>query len=267
MNRIRNGIVGVFLLFLCLGCVAAAGELPSEEPEYYEGGGYDVVYQDKAGLVEDGEEKEQILSYMKEISAYANVIFYTTDEFEASKTADVCEKVGAEYYGRTKTVPMVLFTIDMYHRELYLYCTGSTRHIIRNRDANAITDNIYRLASNREYGQCAARAFEQCVRLLTGNNIRRPMQRINNLFLAVILGFLFNYLYLKLSRKWAAKKERRESRPFENNKFDLKVSKTCTRTYTYTESESSGSGGGGSSGGGGGGGSSSGGSSGGGHSF
>ena len=182
--------------------------LPSEEPEYYEGEGYDIIYQDKAGLVDDVQHKEEILSYMKEISAYANVIFYTTDEYEASEAAKVCEKVCGSYYGSSKKVPTVMFTIDMFNREIYLYCTGPTRHIIRNRDALSITDNIYRLASAQRYGQCAARAFEQCVSLLSGSSIRRPMQRINNLFLAVILGFLFNYLYLKMSRKWTANKEK-----------------------------------------------------------
>ena len=153
--------------------------------------------------------------------------------------------------------------------EIYLYCTGPTRHIIRNRDANSITDNIYRLASARRYDDCAIGAFEQCQRLLTGSSIRRPMQRINNLFLAIILGFLINYLYLRISRSMTASKEKWNVKPFETNKFTLKTTKECIRTYTYTESESSGSGGGGGFSGGGGssGGGDSGGSSGGGHSF
>lgn len=240
-----------------------------DDPEYYDGLGYDIIYQDKAGLVSD-DEKEAVLKSMEPISEYANVIFYTTEDYEASETATVCEKVCAGFYGRSKTAPVVLFTIDMYNREIYLYCTGPTRHIIRNRDASSITDNIYRLASAGRYDNCAIGAFEQSMRLLSGSSIRRPMQRINNLFLAIILGFLFNYLYLRASRHMAANKEKWNAKPFENNKFALKVEKTCTKTYTYTESESSGSGGGGGggfSGGGGDGGSSSGGSSGGGHSF
>ena len=215
------------------------------------------------------DEKEAVLASMEPISEYANVIFYTTDEYEASDTATVCEKICAGYYGSSKKAPVVMFAIDMYNREIYLYCTGPTRHIIRNRDANSITDNIYRLASARRYDDCAIGAFEQCQRLLTGSSIRRPMQRINNLFLAIILGFLINYLYLRISRSMTASKEKWNVKPFETNKFTLKTTKECIRTYTYTESESSGSGGGGGFSGGGGssGGGDSGGSSGGGHSF
>ncbi len=249
--------------------LAAAAEV-SEEAEFYDGLEYDIIYEDKAGLVSE-EEKDAVLESMEPIAAYANVIFYTTDTYEASETATVCEKVCAGYYGSSKKTPVVLFTIDLYHREIYVYCTGPTRHIIRNRDATSITDNIYRLASAGRYDQCAISAFEQCLRLLSGSSIRRPMQWINNLFLAIILGFLLNYLYLNLSRKAALRKENEKGKPFDKNRFELELEKTCTRTYTYTESESSGSGGsgydGGGSSGGGGGGFDGGGSSGGGHSF
>lgn len=112
-----------------------------DEPEYYDGLGYDVIYRDKAELVGD-DEKEAVLASMEPISEYANVIFYTTDEYEASDTATVCEKICEGYYGSSKKAPVVMFAIDMYNREIYLYCTGPTRHIIRNRDANSITDNI-----------------------------------------------------------------------------------------------------------------------------
>lgn len=168
---------------------------------------YDIIYEDQAELVGD-DEKEAVLASMEPISEYANVIFYTTEEKEASTTAAVCEKVCAGYYGSSKKTPVVMFTIDMYHREIYLYCTGPTRHIIRNRDANSITDNIYRLASAKRYDDCAIGAFEQCQRLLTGSSIWRPMQRINNLFLAIILGFLLNYLYLRAARSMTVKKEK-----------------------------------------------------------
>ena len=204
---------------------------------------YDIIYEDQAELVGD-DEKEAVLASMEPISEYANVIFYTTEEKEASTTAAVCEKVCAGYYGSSKKTPVVLFTIDMYHREIYLYCTGPTRHIIRNRDANSITDNIYRLASAKRYDDCAIGAFEQCQRLLTGSSIWRPMQRINNLFLAIILGFLLNYLYLRVARSMTVKKEKVRMTPFDTNRFKLKVSKQCIRTYTFTEAESSGSGGG-----------------------
>lgn len=82
-----------------------------DEPEYYDGLGYDVIYRDKAELVGD-DEKEAVLASMEPISEYANVIFYTTDEYEASDTATVCEKICEGYYGSSKKAPVVMFAID-----------------------------------------------------------------------------------------------------------------------------------------------------------
>ena len=62
---------------------------------------YDIIYEDQAELVGD-DEKEAVLASMEPISEYANVIFYTTEEYEASDTATVCEKICAGYYGSSK---------------------------------------------------------------------------------------------------------------------------------------------------------------------
>lgn len=159
--------------------------------------------------------------------------------------------------------------IDMYHREIYMYCTGDTRKIIRNAEANSITDNVYKSATAGDYGKCAIDAFTQAQNCLAGGRIKRPMQIINNVLLAMLLGVTVNFIVLKVSR--FNKKEDGYPPIRENGAesfISVKVNKELLKEHTSVSRESSGGGsgggssdfGGGSSGGGGG-------SSGGGHSF
>lgn len=230
-----------------------------------EADGHRIIYYDKAQIV-DASGKADVIEAMKAISADSNVIFYTTDRNEAGETADVCANVCASYFGSKKTAPVVMFTIDMYHREIYMYCTGPVRKIIRSRDALAITDNIYKLASKEQYAQCAVQAFNQAHLRINGLSIKRPMQIATNALLAVMLGFLTNYIFLLVSRKAnGAHKDTVRSAYGDNNSMTIDIQKKCVRQYSYRYSESSSDSSGGFGGSGGGG--DSGGSSGGGHSF
>ena len=230
-----------------------------------EADGHRIIYYDKAQIV-DASGKADVIEAMKAISADSNVIFYTTDRNEAGETADVCANVCASYFGSKKTAPVVMFTIDMYHREIYMYCTGPVRKIIRSRDALAITDNIYKLASKEQYAQCAVQAFNQAQLRINGLSIKRPMQIATNALLAVMLGFLTNYIFLLVSRKAnGAHKDTVRSAYGDNNSMTIDIQKKCVRQYSYSYSESSSDSSGGFGGSGGGG--DRGGSSGGGHSF
>lgn len=147
-----------------------------------------------------------------------------------------------------------------------MYCTGPVRKIIRSRDALAITDNIYKLASKEQYAQCAVQAFNQAQLRINGLSIKRPMQIATNALLAVMLGFLTNYIFLLVSRKAnGAHKDTVRSAYGDNNSMTIDIQKKCVRQYSYRYSESSSDSSGGFGGSGGGG--DSGGSSGGGHSF
>jgi len=81
-----------------------------------------------------------------------------------------------------------------------MYCTGDTRKIIRNAEANSITDNVYKSATAGDYGKCAIDAFTQAQNCLAGGRIKRPMQIINNVLLAMLLGVTVNFIVLKVSR-------------------------------------------------------------------
>ncbi len=253
------------LSFASLTVNAAEGSTDSAQTE--QESSYDVIYDDSAGLITTEAEKEKVLAQMQSVSADCNVIFYTTDSRNYGyQTDEKCENYTAERYGTSKTAPVVMFIIDMDNREIYLYCTGDIRYIITSSEALTITDNIYRYASRGDYAGCAENAFSQVHSLATGLEIKRPMKRINNLLIALFLGFLLQYVLMMILRD-------RHRKQFTGNRLDAYGSKTISvhtdmelvRSYIYKES--SGSGGDGGSGGGGGFSGGGGGSSGGGHSF
>lgn len=257
------------ILILCAFAASALFFTEQAGASGQETGDYRIIYDDSAYLIDDDDESG-LYEIMENISKNTNVIFYTTRTSEyGMSTADICQNYCAEYFGTSKTAPVLMFTIDMYHREIYMYCTGDTRKIIRNAEANSITDNVYKSATAGDYGKCAIDAFTQAQNCLAGGRIKRPMQIINNVLLAMLLGVTVNFIVLKVSR--FNKKEDGYPPIRENGAesfISVKVNKELLKEHTSVSRESSGGGsgggssdfGGGSSGGGGG-------SSGGGHSF
>lgn len=262
----------VFVVFSIFSVSALADDSKSSvtsSEEIITGEKYEIIYRDEAELIEESE-KPRVVEAMRKVAANANVIFYTTSTPGTSDTSLACERACASYYGTSKTDPVVMFTIDMKNRQIYMYCTGDVRHIIRNTEATIITDNIYLYAKGGRYDECAVQAFDQAHTLLNGKKIKRPMQIINNILLSLIVGFMVNFIFLKCARALNTNGNRIKSNKADvKNHLSLTEDKKCIRTYKYVYTEGDGgSGGGGYSGGSsGGGGGSSGGSSGGGHSF
>lgn len=259
MKRYKK--LGVFLMML-LWIFAMPITTLAAEPETE----YEVIYDDRANLIST-EEKQEVVDVMSQMTKDCNVIFYTTDEVSFYSAEEKCESYVEDLYDSSKTTPVVMFMIDMDNRELYIYCTGKIHKVIQNAEALTITDNVYRYASRADYAGCAKEAFLQCYQLVNGYQIRRPMKFINNLLMALFLGFLGNFLVLKMARAFYVRSFNvNHDMVARNTSMSVKTETKHIRTYHYTESDDSGSGGfssgGFSSGGGGGGGSS-----GGGHSF
>lgn len=242
MARIKKSlmilVLATVLVNLFLICDVKAQEID-------ESSGYKLIYRDDANLIR-AEEKELVVNAMKEIAKEANVIFYTTKSPSSSNLESVCESVCASYFGAEKTKPVVMFTIDMGVRELGVYTTGEIRKIIKNSDAAIISDNVYEYAKDENYAECAKIAFEQSYHLMSGRKIKRPMQIITNALLAVILGFLCNFTYFRITRTKNAKLEKEKPHKCTNS-LDLVIDKKEIKSYSYREGEG-GSGGSGSSG-------------------
>lgn len=220
--------------------------------------GYEAVVKDDAGLL-TLEQADALLSEMKEITAYGNVIFHSTD----SNSSTASYYAGDVYHDAYGSASGTLFLIDMSNRMLYIFSDGAVYKTITKGYANTITDNVYSYATDADYYTCASKVFEQELNLLQGQKIAQPMKYICNTLLAVILALLINYFVVKATSMQKKPSDKEILQGIFNFQQLENVQAQFTHETRRYSPQSSGSSGG--SGGGGGGGGSSGG--GGGHSF
>lgn len=227
---------------------------------------YSVVLEDDANLLAS-EEKKKLKEQMMALSGYGNIGFITTYVNPREDAASLAEEYYRQYFGNTSGV---LLLIDMDTREVYLYSRGNLYRTITTAKAYSITDNVYKYAKEGDYYSCASVAFKQVNDLLEGRKIAEPMRIASNVFVAIAVAFLINFLYV-LFKSRLKKADAEEI--IKNCNINFKVSDvnafkngTC-EVYSPVSKSSGGSSGGGSFGGGGGGGFSGGGGGGGGHRF
>ncbi len=225
--------------------------------------GYGAYIRDEEDLLTD-EEESSLAETMKAATAYGNVLFLSADG-DSMDPEDYLETYYEDWFSEDGTV----FFVEMSVRELRLENSGEVRRTITPSYSNTITDNVYRMASEGDYYGCAAEAFSECITLLDGGRIARPMKYICNALLAVILALLINYAAVRATNR----NRRVTDKELDQQITDTLVLGAASKKRTAhrkrdsggsSGSSFSGGGGGGFSGGGGGGG---GGHSGGGHSF
>ncbi len=214
-----------------------------------------IIIDDADDLLTDSEESD-LYEVMQECSYYGNMIFVTVGNHYGSANG-YAESYYLNYY--SKYDDGVLFLIDMAEREIYLYTAGDASYIITNGKSRSITDNVYKYASNGDYGTCAVKTFEQVNTLLSGGKISQPMKHICNVLIALIAAFIINYLIvIKTSSNKAA--NRQDLLQATNHRCNVinPYARLIRESKVYSPRNSS-SGGGSHGGGGGGGGHSSGG--------
>ena len=249
MRKIKSlsiAFICIMACFLAMSTAAyAQGYIAYENTET----GYYATIQDDEDLLSDSEE-QQLAETMKEATEYCNAAFVTIGSNNYSSTRAFAEAYYESVFGSSNGT---LFIIDMDYRQLYVYTHGDASGRITSSKADTITDNIYRMASNGQYFECANEAFSEIGSILRGERISQPMKYINNILLALIIAMIVNFIIVKnASRMHAAS----DKAMLESAEIDFHASSPNIR-YTHTTREysprSSGSGG---SGGGGGGGSS-----------
>ncbi len=158
---------------------------------------------DQASLLTESERSKLKQDYTK-LTEYIDVALATV-----SKNSSTTEKYASSYMQKTfGSGAAVVFVIDMDNREIYIYSNQAGLATISRADARAITDNIYKLASQGKYYECADAAFSQILTKCEGGRIARPVKHITNLLIAIVLGILVNFFYAV----WARSKERSKAR-------------------------------------------------------
>ena len=215
---------------------------------------YKLIIEDDAKLLFIDEE-EKLEETMMPLTKYGNIAFKTINS-NSTSTANYAR----EYYHSTfGTQSGSVFLIDMDNRIIYIFSDGANYKTITSAKATLITDNIYRLASRKDYYGCADRAFSQMLDLLEGRKISEKMRYVSDIIIAIISSFLISFIYVsrKTRIKEATYKEIIKNCDVEFEVNNIVGKKTGTHIVYSPQSDSSsggggGGGGGGSSGGGGG---------------
>ena len=225
---------------------------------------YTVVIDDREDLLTE-EEEASLRVKMENITKWGNAAFITCFNY-SRETSAYAKEVYRSLFG---TSSGTLFMIDMGQRNIWIFSDGAVYRIVTKAYANTITDNVYRLASQEKYYECAYDAFDQIETLLIGGRISQPMKYISNALIAIILALVINFFVLRIQRREPDNQYDYDSvyKPMTSMLAVSVIAKEVLSSKRSRHVESSGGGGfsGGGGGGSGGGGFSSGG--GGGHSF
>ena len=187
------------------------------------GTGFVALIDDSEGLLSE-DEKQELLEEMKPLTQYGNVMFCSTVQ-TSSNLVSSARSVYSQAFG---TSSGTLFLIDMGTRNLTLYSSGDNYDTITRTDANVITDNVYRYASQGDYCGAAENAFRQCLSLLEGRKIARPMKYINNALLSLILSILLMYGFISLRTVFKAQEA--DAMPLvSNTRCDVRVDSPKTK--------------------------------------
>ena len=163
----------------------------------YSASTYNVIIEDDADLLSIEEEKE-LQNDMKDLTEYGNILFKSIDKNTFISTAGYAEDYYIKTCGRTNGT---LFLIDMDKRNIYIYSYGDSYKVITTAKAETITDNIYKLASNKEYYACAQKAYSQINSVFKGEKIAEPMKYISNALIAMMIALFMNFSIFTIATK------------------------------------------------------------------
>lgn len=190
----------ICLLILLLTCSCALADTVWTNPET----GFSFRYEDTAELITDPSEIQDVQEAMKAVTAYANVIFYTSHSV-GSDYEKAARTLGNQTFGPDKKWSM--FFIDMKHRQLVVANSPVLERVITSGDCNTITDNVYRDAGRGQYSISAVKAFNQITTLLRGGRIAEPMKYISSILIGILLGVGATFVTLNSTRDHRRKKQ------------------------------------------------------------
>ena len=199
MAKRISGVLFVLLLTFC-----AFSNVYADSYEYTnEDTGFVLSIMDDAALLSE-KDLDHLISDMLPLTEYGNIVFKSITN-NATSTANFAREYYHNQYG---TASGSLLLMDMYHRIIYLFSDGNNYATITSSKANIITDNIYTYATRGDYYTCASSAFQQMNTLLAGGKIMEPMRYIGSVLVAIVTGFLVNFIIIMIhSRIRSAKAE------------------------------------------------------------
>jgi len=204
---------------------------------------FEAYVYDSANLLSE-EEKEKLLDDMIPLTEFGNIAFESTIDND-NTTENFAEEF---YHNKFGTSSGSLFVIDMKNRVIYIFSDGYNYNYIDRTKAWIITDNVYTLAKDEKYYECASKGISQVYDILSGTRILEPMRYISNIVLSILIAFSLSFIFVlsKTKLKKASTKKVLEGCDVKYDLTDIEVISNGTRREYSPISTSSG---GGSSGG------------------
>lgn len=189
---VRSAVAFIMLLIIStfMGNVAYA----TDSVWVNDSTGYKLIYRDEAGLIRAQKEDTAIIESMKPITEYGNVGFIVTDDIGKSGT----NYFKQEYYNCFGEESGIIFFIDMFDRNLYIWTDGAVGDEISISDCNTITDNVFRYAREGDYSKTAQKAFVQINAEIQHNHIPEPLKYISAALVAALVSLIGVYFIISL---------------------------------------------------------------------
>ena len=188
------------------------------------------------------------MQYMMPVAERGGVGFFTNPS--DNPVGNVTSWAPQCYHEAFGNQSAVVFVIDMWSRQLYIYAGQDMLKVITPSKAETITDNIYRSASRGDYFSCAAEAFTQMAQLLQGGTVPEPMKHVSNAFLAFALALLAVFVPANLRTRMQGTDEKSVIHDAVRITHMTPFRKKLLKETRHLHVEASGSGGGGGGGGG-----------------
>lgn len=147
--------------------------------------GYSVYILDDDNLLTDSEES-QLREQMQNITAYGDIIFWSTSE----NTFDEIEQAKNKRYQICGNKSSGIFVINMKVRMVTFQSDGDIFAWVTASKARSITDNVSHYASEKQYYRCASEGLSQVYEVLRGNAIAEPMKYISYTVIGLMIAFV-----------------------------------------------------------------------------
>ncbi len=205
-------------------------------------GEYQLIIEDDANLL-TGSQKELLEEDMAKLTEYGNIVFKSINT-NTTTTASYAKRYYNDRFGRKSGT---LFLIDMDNRKIYIFSNGENYNKITDAKAETITDNIYELATDKKYYECAKEAYSEILTVLEGGKIAEPMKYISNGVLAVMVALFVNFAIFKIAtnnKKASGNEQIKECERFLEHTTPVATRTGSHRVYSPRSSSSGGGGGG-----------------------
>jgi len=185
----RNKCFSLITCALLIAAVLLCAVLPAgaaEKAQYVNPDtNFKILIIDDDKLLTDAE-KQQLAAYMKPVTAYGNVAFWTTQEY-ASDEIDQARLKRKELFGYESAA---IFVINMHIRKLTIQSYGKINDALSDSLARSITNNVSHYATAQDYYECARNAYLQMYDVVEGRTISEPMKITSYVVIACMLGLI-----------------------------------------------------------------------------